>query len=60
LLLPLTAIGAKLDEDGYQMFKAAVRRLLTTRTSPAGPERPIVLQDPRTGLQVVLEPDLPD
>jgi hypothetical protein len=59
----LSGMGSKLAEDAYQGFKGAVGRLLGRggqTTQVAGRARPLVLQDTATGLQVVLEPDLPD
>ncbi|MEU6822540.1 hypothetical protein ABZ921_18090 [Streptomyces atriruber] len=61
----LSGLGAEAVKDAYGAFKGVVRK--TAR--PASPEpgapdeartaRPIVLQDAATGLDIVLEPDLP-
>jgi hypothetical protein len=58
----LSSVGSKLAEDAYQSFKHALGRLLgREREQPAAePPRPLVLQDTASGLQVVLEADLPD
>jgi hypothetical protein len=62
VMLPLQAflsgLGSKLAEDVYSGFKDVVGRILR-RSSPGRRERVLVLQDAATGLQVVLEPDLP-
>jgi hypothetical protein len=61
-MLPLQALlsglGSKLAEDVYSGFKEVVGRILR-QSSPGRRERVLVLQDTATGLQVVLEPDLP-
>jgi hypothetical protein len=61
-MLPLQAflsgLGSKLAEDAYRGLKDVVGRVLR-RSSPGRRERVLVLQDTATGLQVVLEPDLP-
>jgi hypothetical protein len=54
----LSGLGSKLAEDIYQGLKDVVGRILR-RSNPGGQERTLVLQDTATGLQVVLEPDLP-
>ncbi|WP_409238213.1 hypothetical protein [Streptomyces sp. PA5.6] len=68
----LTGLGAEAVKDAYDAFKGVVRRTARpesrTPVAPPGaqqarPEgavaRPIVLQDASTGLDIVLEPDLP-
>jgi hypothetical protein len=61
-MLPLQAflsgLGSKLAEDAYHGLKDVVVRILR-RSNPGRRERALVLQDTATGLQVVLEPDLP-
>jgi hypothetical protein len=61
-MLPLQAflsgLGSKLAEDAYHGLKDVVGRILR-RSNPGRRERALVLQDTATGLQVVLEPDLP-
>jgi hypothetical protein len=61
-MLPLQAflsgLGSKLAEDAYHGLKDVVGRILR-RSNPGRRERALVLQDIATGLQVVLEPDLP-
>jgi hypothetical protein len=54
----LSGLGSKLAEDIYQGLKDVVGRILR-RSNPGGQERTLVLQDTATGLQVVLERDLP-
>jgi hypothetical protein len=54
----LSGLGSKLAEDAYQELKDVVSRILR-RLNPERRERALVLQDTVTGLQVVLEPDLP-
>jgi hypothetical protein len=58
----LSSVGSKLAEDAYQGFTRAIDRLLGHgQEQPAGEQpRPLVLQDTSSGLQVVLEADLPD
>jgi hypothetical protein len=57
----LSALGSKAAEDSYAKFRALVRRLAGGRrshdanSSPA----PLVLLDNDTGLQIVIEADLP-
>ncbi|GAA1895873.1 hypothetical protein GCM10009837_17310 [Streptomyces durmitorensis] len=61
----LSGLGAEAVKDSYTAFKDVVRRSSRAAdpahgTDPAGPApRPLVLQDRRTGLRVVLEPGLP-
>ena len=50
----LTAIGTKLGTDTYQQLVAVVRRLFAHRPAP------MVLRDVETGVEVVIERDLPD
>jgi hypothetical protein len=61
-ILPLQAflsgLGSKLAEDAYHELKDVVGRILR-RSNPGWRERALVLQDTATGLEVVLEPDLP-
>jgi hypothetical protein len=61
-MLPLQAflsgLGSKLAEDVHQSLKGVAGRILR-RSNPGRHERVLVLQDAATGLQVVLEPDLP-
>jgi len=56
----LTSIGGKVADDTYKGFQNAVRKLLrrenATETTAA---RPLVLQDTTSGLQIVLDDDLP-
>ncbi|MFE7076386.1 hypothetical protein ACFU96_40495 [Streptomyces sp. NPDC057620] len=61
----LTTLGNKAAEGAYRQLHAAVANLRglsadsPTATAPT-PTRPVVLQDPTTGLRIVLEPDLPE
>ena len=61
----LSGVGSNFANDAYQAFQGAVRKLFrhvpvieapSTQTPTA---RPVVLQDATSGVQVVLEPDLP-
>jgi hypothetical protein len=54
----LSSLGSKLAEDVYGGLKDVVGRILR-RSSPERRARTLVLQDTATGLQVVLESDLP-
>jgi hypothetical protein len=54
----LSGLGSNLAEDLYQGLKDVVGRILR-RSKPGRHKRALVLQDTATGLQVVLEPDLP-
>lgn len=55
----LSGLGAEAVKDSYAAFKDVVRRS-SRATGPAAPDpRPLVLQDRRSGLRVVLEPGLP-
>jgi hypothetical protein len=58
----LSSVGSKLAEDAYQGLKRAVDRLLGhLQEQPAAEQpRPLVLQDRASGLQIVLEANLPD
>ena len=62
--LPLQAflsnVGGRLADDAYRALRAVVRRLAHRDRPTPGAQRPMVLRDVATGLQVVLEPDLPD
>ncbi|MFK4065637.1 hypothetical protein [Streptomyces sp. NPDC029674] len=68
----LSGLGAEAVKDAYEAFKGLVRRTARPASSPGAgalgeaPEappareaRPMVLRDAVTGLDVVLEPDLP-
>jgi hypothetical protein len=57
----LSAIGTKTAEDSYAKLRAAVHRLTGRRGAGGHPadRLPLVLQDGDTGLQIILEPDLP-
>ncbi|ARX87202.1 hypothetical protein SMD44_06683 [Streptomyces alboflavus] len=62
--LPLQAflggLGAEAVRDAYASFKGVVRRAAGRGAAgDDGVPRPLVLQDDRSGLSVVLEPDLP-
>ncbi|MFD4629253.1 hypothetical protein ACFVYR_05030 [Streptomyces sp. NPDC058284] len=60
----LSGLGAEAVKDAYASFRGVVRRTARPAT-PADPGagrcgvRPVVLQDAASGLDVVLEPDLP-
>lgn len=56
----LTAVGTRAAEDTYRRLKDAIRRLIDREKATQVPARPLVLQDPATGLQIVLDPDLPE
>jgi hypothetical protein len=53
----LTALGTKAGEDGYHWLRSVIGRLAPKRVAES--TAPLVIQDPGTGLQVVLPPDLP-
>jgi hypothetical protein len=56
----LTSIGGKVADDAYTAFQNAVRKILRREPDAEKPApRPIVLQDATTGLQVILDHDLP-
>lgn len=56
----LSGLGAEAVKDSYTAFKDVVRRSSRAAADPADPApRPLVLQDRRSGLRVVLEPGLP-
>lgn len=60
----LAALGSKLADDGYAQIRTLVKRLAARPGQPAGPRpardpAPLVLLDRGTGLQIVLEADLP-
>lgn len=54
----LTSVGEKAATDAWAGVKKALRRI-AGRPEPGG-TRPLVLQDPESGLQIVLPPDLSD
>jgi hypothetical protein len=56
----LTAVGGQLAQDAYREFTKRVRRLLGRGEQKAGKSRPVVFQDTATGVQVVLEPGIPE
>jgi hypothetical protein len=60
----LSVMGTKIAEDSYARLRTAIQRLIGHPRQPAdqqgaGRPRPLVLQDGVTGLQIVIEPDLP-
>ncbi|MEU6002398.1 hypothetical protein ABZ837_31885 [Streptomyces sp. NPDC047197] len=57
----LSGLGAEAVKDSYAALKDVVRRSARAAdsTAAASAPRPLVLQDRRTGLRVVLEPGLP-
>jgi hypothetical protein len=56
----LSAVGEKAAHDAYEGLHSAFRRVLRGDAAEASTRRrQIVLQDVRTGLEVVLAPDLP-
>ena len=46
-------------DDAYQHLKTLTARVFRRHPPPPGPSRVLLLQDSTTGIQVVLEPDLP-
>jgi hypothetical protein len=56
----LTAVGGKLAQEAYREFTKRVRGLLDRGQQQSGKSRPLVLQDTATGIQVVLEPGMPE
>lgn len=55
----LSGLGAEAVRDAYASFKGVVRRGAGRTAAGGGAPRPLVLQDARSGLSIVLEPDLP-
>ncbi|GAB2717009.1 hypothetical protein [Streptomyces bullii] len=57
----LAGLGSEAVRDGYAALKKLVARVFRRDGSAedAAVPRPLVLQDERTGLRIVLEPDLP-
>ncbi|QEU91087.1 hypothetical protein [Streptomyces kanamyceticus] len=61
----LSGLGAEAVKDAYEAFKGVVRKAARPAEPAPGalgaarPARPLVLRDQATGLDVVLEPDLP-
>lgn len=60
----LAALGGKLADDGYAQVRTLVKRLAGRRQQAgsqpgSGRPAPLVLMDRGTGLQIVLEADLP-
>jgi hypothetical protein len=56
----LSGLGGEAVKDGYRALKDLVGRLVRRgATAPAAVPPPLVLQDERTGLRIVLEADLP-
>jgi hypothetical protein len=62
--LPLQAflgsVGTKFADDAYRGLKTLLGRLVHQDRPAPGGQRPMVLRDDATGLELVLEPDLPD
>lgn len=69
-LLPLqallTSLGTKAGEDAWARLHNAVAAVAARRSATAqrpqtgAPSGPLVLQDPATGIRILLEPDLPE
>ncbi|MDT0440385.1 MULTISPECIES: hypothetical protein [Streptomyces] len=55
----LSGIGAEAVKDAYRGLANLVGRLTRRSASPGATPRPVVLQDERSGVRVVLEGDLP-
>lgn len=55
----LKTLADKAAEDGYRQLQKAFRSLRRP-TAAAVPPPPVVLQDPATGLRIILDHDLPD
>jgi hypothetical protein len=55
----LTGLVDKLAEDAYKSLKSLVGRALGKPSSTTGKAKVLMLQDPATRLQIVLEDDLP-
>jgi hypothetical protein len=57
----LTSVGGKIADDAYKEFQEAVRKLLHREhaVNQRSAARPMVLQDTVSGLQIVLDHDLP-
>ncbi|MFV8183671.1 MULTISPECIES: hypothetical protein [unclassified Streptomyces] len=56
----LSGLGGEAVKDGYRALRDLVARLFRRgTTAPDAAPRPLVLQDERTGLRIVLEADLP-
>lgn len=58
----LSTIGAKAAEASYAKLRTAIQRLTGHHDShepPCNQPHPLILQDSNTGLQIVLEPELP-
>lgn len=55
----LTGLGMSMAEDATRRMRHLVGRVLRARRARPPAERPLVLQDAATRLQVVLEPELP-
>ena len=56
----LSGLGGEAVKDGYRALRDLVGRLVRRgQTAPEPATRPLVLQDERTGLRIVLEADLP-
>jgi hypothetical protein len=64
VLLPLTPfldrIAKDLTDSSYRHFTTLARKIFDRRTQLSKLPQVLVLQDSTTGIQVVLEPDLPE
>ena len=56
----LAGVGTKFADDAYRGLKALISRLAHGGRPAPGDRRPMVFRDDATGLELVLEPDLPD
>jgi hypothetical protein len=57
----LSTVGERAASDAWTGVRRAVRRVTGhAADDPAGQGRPVVLEDPGTGLQIVVSPDLPE
>jgi hypothetical protein len=56
----LASLGTSVADETYRGLRSVVGRLLHRDPPAPGGQRPMVLRDETSGLQVVLEADLPD
>ena len=56
----LTAFAAEAGKDVYKKLKRLVRTIWDKRTKTSGPSGSFIIRDVKSGIWVLLDPDIPD